>query len=50
MTTNILDTWKRRANQLKIEAYVIYLAYKDPRVPWYAKILSFASLDMPSVP
>ena len=39
MTTNILDTWKRRANQLKIEAYVIYLAYKDPRVPWYAKIL-----------
>jgi len=39
MTTYILDTWKRRANQLKIEAYVIYLAYKDPRVPWYAKIL-----------
>lgn len=39
MTANILDTWKRRANQLKIEAYVIYLAYKDPRVPWFAKIL-----------
>ena len=39
MTTKILDTWKRRANQLKIEAYAIYLAYKDSRVPWYAKIL-----------
>jgi uncharacterized membrane protein YkvA (DUF1232 family) len=22
-----------------MEAYAIYLAYKDPRVPWYAKIL-----------
>ena len=39
MTPDILDTWKRRANQLKIEAYAIYLAYKDPRVPLYAKIL-----------
>ncbi len=26
-------------NQLTIETYSIYLAYKDPRVPWYAKIL-----------
>ena len=39
MATKLLYTWKRRANQLKIEAYAIYLAYKDPRVPWYAKIL-----------
>ena len=39
MTTKILDTLKRRANQIKMEAYAIYLAYKDPRVPWYAKIL-----------
>jgi uncharacterized membrane protein YkvA (DUF1232 family) len=35
----ILDIWKRRASQLKIETYAIYLAYKDSRVPWYAKIL-----------
>ena len=40
MRTKILDTWKRRADQLKIEAYAIYLAYKDPRVPWYAKIVA----------
>jgi uncharacterized membrane protein YkvA (DUF1232 family) len=39
MTTKLLYTWKRRANRFKIEAYAIYLAYKDPRVPWYAKIL-----------
>jgi uncharacterized membrane protein YkvA (DUF1232 family) len=39
MATKLLYTWKRRVNQLKIETYAIYLAYKDPRVPWYAKIL-----------
>jgi uncharacterized membrane protein YkvA (DUF1232 family) len=39
MTTKLFNTWKRRANRLKMEAYTIYLAYKDPRVPWYAKIL-----------
>ena len=39
MTMKLLNTWKRRANQLKVEAFAIYLAYKDPRVPWYAKIL-----------
>ena len=39
MTTKLLNTWKRRANQLKMEVYAIYLVYKDPRVPWYAKIL-----------
>jgi uncharacterized membrane protein YkvA (DUF1232 family) len=39
MATKLLNTWKRRTNRLKMEAYAIYLAYKDPRVPWYAKIL-----------
>jgi uncharacterized membrane protein YkvA (DUF1232 family) len=39
MKTRLFDTWRPRINQLKREAYVIYLAYKDPRVPWYAKIL-----------
>jgi uncharacterized membrane protein YkvA (DUF1232 family) len=24
---------------LKTETYALYLAYRDPRVPWYAKIL-----------
>jgi uncharacterized membrane protein YkvA (DUF1232 family) len=32
--------WKKRVKKLKIEVYTIYLAYKDPRVPWYAKIFA----------
>ena len=39
MATKLLYAWKRRVNQVKMETYTIYLAYKDPRVPWYAKIL-----------
>jgi uncharacterized membrane protein YkvA (DUF1232 family) len=35
---NTIERWKQRARQLKIETYAIYLAYKDPRVPWYAKL------------
>ncbi len=37
---NRLETWKRRASELKREVYAIYLAYKDPRVPRYAKLLA----------
>ena len=29
--------WKQRARQLKRELYALYLAYNDPRVPWYAR-------------
>jgi uncharacterized membrane protein YkvA (DUF1232 family) len=32
-----LERWKQRARELKTETYVLYLAVKDPRVPWYAK-------------
>lgn len=39
MITKHFFTWKRRIDQLTIETYAIYLAFKDPRVPWYAKIL-----------
>ncbi|MGD0917735.1 MAG: YkvA family protein [Thermodesulfobacteriota bacterium] len=35
----IFHIGKRRAGQLKTERDAIYLAYKDPRVPWYAKLL-----------
>ena len=31
---NSLKQWAKR---LKTETYALYLAYKDPRVPWYAK-------------
>jgi uncharacterized membrane protein YkvA (DUF1232 family) len=30
--------WKERARQLKVEVYALYLAYRDPRVPWYARL------------
>jgi uncharacterized membrane protein YkvA (DUF1232 family) len=32
-----LDAWRSRARQLKSETYTLYLAYRDPRVPWYVK-------------
>jgi uncharacterized membrane protein YkvA (DUF1232 family) len=34
----ILQNWQQRARQLKIEIFTLYLAYQDPRTPWYAKI------------
>lgn len=36
----IFENWKHRVKQLKIETYALYLAYKDPRTPWYAKIFA----------
>ncbi len=35
-----LEPWKRRARQLKREVYALYLAYRDPRVPWYARVFA----------
>jgi len=32
-------SWKEKAKQLKTEIYALYLACRDPRVPWYAKAL-----------
>ena len=36
----LLEAWKRRARELRTEVYAIYLAYRDPRVPWHARILA----------
>jgi uncharacterized membrane protein YkvA (DUF1232 family) len=32
--------WKQRVRDLKKETYALFLAYKDPRTPWYAKVLT----------
>ncbi len=32
--------WRQRSRELRIEAHAIYLAMRDPRVPWYAKALA----------
>lgn len=34
-----MEHWKKRAKDLKRETYALYLAYRDPRVPWYAKVV-----------
>ena len=37
-----LQKWKARARILKREVHTLYLAYRDPRTPWYGK--AFAAL------
>jgi len=39
---SFITCWKHRATQLKTEVYALYLAYRDPRTPWYARL--FAAL------
>jgi uncharacterized membrane protein YkvA (DUF1232 family) len=36
----MIDTWRRWARHLKTEVYALYLAYRDPRVPWYARVVA----------
>lgn len=36
------ESWKRRAENLRADTYALYLAYRDPRTPWYARL--FAAL------
>ncbi len=49
----LFDRWKQRARRLKQETYALFLAYRDPRVPWYAKAFAacvvayaFSPLDL----
>lgn len=32
--------WRDRAQQLRQEVYALYLAYRDPRTPWGARIVA----------
>lgn len=36
----LTQRWKQWARQLKFEVYAIYVAYRDPRVPWYARVFA----------
>jgi uncharacterized membrane protein YkvA (DUF1232 family) len=40
MFRQILNHWRDRVRAIKREAHAVYLASKDPRVPWYAKALA----------
>lgn len=33
-------SWQQKVRQLKKETYAIYIACKDPRVPWYARVFA----------
>ena len=33
------QSWRLKAKELKQETYALYLAFRDPRVPWYARLL-----------
>jgi uncharacterized membrane protein YkvA (DUF1232 family) len=37
-----IAVWQARARQLKTDTYVLYLAYRDPRTPWYARLFTVA--------
>ena len=32
--------WKQQARELAGHTYALYLAYRDPRTPWYAKVFA----------
>jgi uncharacterized membrane protein YkvA (DUF1232 family) len=38
--SELIEQWKEHARGLKAEVYALYLAYKDPRTPWYAKVFA----------
>lgn len=49
----VLEDLKQRARRLKAETLALYLAARDPRTPWYAKLLAagivayaFSPLDL----
>ena len=36
----MIQNWKRWAHTIRRDAHALYLASRDPRVPWYAKGLA----------
>jgi uncharacterized membrane protein YkvA (DUF1232 family) len=37
---SFVERLKRWARRLKVEVHALYLAYRDPRVPWYARVFA----------
>lgn len=37
---SFIQKWKSKASEIKTEVYALYLAYRDPRVPWPARIFA----------
>lgn len=38
----LLERLKGQAHALKVEVYALWLAYRDPRVPWHARLFAAA--------
>ncbi len=36
----MIERWKQLSRQFKRETYALYLAYRDPRTPWYARLFA----------
>lgn len=36
----IISQWKAKTRQLKTETYALSLAFRHPKVPWYAKVFA----------
>jgi len=36
----LIEKWKHSARKLKAETYALYLAYRHPDTPWFAKIFA----------
>ena len=35
-----INQWKAKAEALETQVFALYLAYRDPRTPWYAKVVA----------
>jgi uncharacterized membrane protein YkvA (DUF1232 family) len=40
--TKWLENWKETAEELEKQVFALYLAFRHPRTPWYAKALALA--------
>jgi uncharacterized membrane protein YkvA (DUF1232 family) len=38
--TTVIERWRQWTRTLKDETYTLYLAYRDPRTPWFAKVFA----------
>jgi uncharacterized membrane protein YkvA (DUF1232 family) len=36
----VLSRWRTKVEKLRTETHALYLASRDPRVPWYAKAVA----------
>ena len=55
MPASWLKRWKRWARAFKTETHALYLAYRDPRTPWFAKavaagVLAYALSPLDLIP